>query len=147
MIFLYTDGACRGNPGIGSYAYTLYKNNTLIKEGGSVAERTTNNIMELSAIYYGLLECSYSDSIEVFSDSKYAISGITQWRFKWRSSNWLKADKKPVLNIDLWKKLDALIDQFHHLKFSWVKGHSTNPYNNYVDLLANRFLDEKQSYK
>lgn len=147
MISLYTDGACRGNPGIGSYAYTLYRNNKLIKEGGGVENKTTNNIMELSAVYYGLQECSYSDSIEVFSDSKYVILGITQWRFKWRSSNWLKADKKPVLNIDLWKKLDTLIDQFHHLKFSWVKGHSTDPYNHYVDLLANKFLDEKQSYK
>ena len=98
MISLYTDGACRGNPGIGSYAYALYKNKVLIKEGGSVSKMTTNNIMELSAIYYGLLECSYTDSIQVFSDSKYAISGITQWRFKWRSSHWLKSDKIIKLN-------------------------------------------------
>ncbi len=143
MIELYTDGACRGNPGPGSYAFIAFKNKKIIFKDGGFKEKTTNNEMELTAILEGLKKCNFKDSILLFSDSNYAVQGINHWRFNWKKNNWLKSDKKPVLNKKIWQELDELIDQFQDLKIKWIKGHHESLENNLVDELANKILDKK----
>jgi len=140
-ITIYTDGACRGNPGPGGWGAVLKhaeKEKTLY--GGE--EATTNNRMELTAVIRAL-ECLKGNKwpIEITTDSKYVLQGITEWIEGWKRKGWRNASKKPVMNADLWMQLDELVQQFE-INWHWVKGHSGHPGNEQADELANRGIDE-----
>jgi ribonuclease HI len=140
-ITIYTDGACRGNPGPGGWGAVLKhaeKEKTLY--GGE--EATTNNRMELTAVIRAL-ECLKGNKwpIEITTDSKYVLQGITEWIEGWKRKGWRNASKKPVMNADLWMQLDELAQQFV-INWHWVKGHSGHPGNEQADELANRGIDE-----
>lgn len=138
---MYTDGACKGNPGRGGWGVLLrYKGIEKALYGGEVL--TTNNRMELTAVIQGLLALKRPGcDVTVISDSKYVLTGITEWLPNWKRRNWKTAAKKPVLNEDLWRKLDELAVQ-HKIKWEWVKGHSGHRENEMADELANRGIDE-----
>lgn len=141
---VYSDGACRGNPGPGSYGlYVELPNNVTYKESEAF-KNTTNNKMELLGIIKGLEYASRSDvkSVLVVTDSKYAINGMESWMANWKARGWKKADKKTPENVEMWQELDMLKDRFTNLKFEWVKGHSGHPQNELCDQMANKALDE-----
>ncbi|SMN16359.1 Ribonuclease HI [uncultured Candidatus Thioglobus sp.] len=139
-IIIYTDGGCRGNPGIGGWGVWLRYGKREKKLNGSEKD-TTNNRMELMAAIKALEEIKSSDiAIDLYTDSKYVMNGITQWIVSWKRKNWKTAAKKPVKNADLWQKLDAL-NQKHQVNWYWVKGHSDNEGNDIADLLANQAMD------
>ena len=139
-VIIYTDGACRGNPGPGGWG-VLIEYGELRKQlyGGDVS--TTNNKMELTAAIMALKEIKEPCEIILYTDSKYVLQGIEEWIHNWKKSGWRGANKKPVKNIDLWKELDELRDK-HNIKWNWVKGHSGDPGNETADMLANRGIDE-----
>ncbi len=141
VVEMYTDGACKGNPGRGGWGVLLrYKGIEKALYGGEVL--TTNNRMELTAVIQGLLALKRPGcDVTVISDSKYVLTGITEWLPNWKRRNWKTAAKKPVLNEDLWRKLDELAVQ-HKIKWEWVKGHSGHRENEMADELANRGIDE-----
>ncbi len=143
VVEMYTDGACKGNPGRGGWGVLLrYKGIEKALYGGEVL--TTNNRMELTAVIQGLLALKRPGcDVTVISDSKYVLTGITEWLPNWKRRNWKTAAKKPVLNEDLWRKLDELAVQ-HKIKWEWVKGHSGHRENEMADELANRGIDELQ---
>lgn len=138
---MYTDGACRGNPGKGGWGALLrYNGNEKTFHGGE--PHTTNNRMELMAVIQGLRALKNSGcDVHVFSDSKYVLTGITEWLPNWKKRGWKTAAKKPVLNVDLWQILDELAAQ-HTIRWEWVKGHSGHPENELADSLANLGIDE-----
>ena len=134
-VTLYTDGACSGNPGPGGWGAILEFNGAE-KELSGGEESTTNNRMELTAVIAGLSALKEPCIVELYSDSKYVIDGLSKgWAENWRKNGWKKADKKPALNPDLWEKLLDLT-HIHTLRYHWVKGHADNPYNNRCDQLA-----------
>lgn len=139
-VTLYTDGACRGNPGPGGWG-VLMQHGTSRKtlHGGDAA--TTNNRMELTAVIRGLQALTRRCNVKVVTDSKYVIQGITEWMPNWKQRGWRTAAKKPVLNSELWMQLDELVAQ-HAVQWEWVKGHSGHPENELADQLANRGIDE-----
>ena len=139
-VIIYTDGACRGNPGPGGWG-VLIEYGELSKQlyGGDIS--TTNNKMELTAAIMALKEIKEPCEIILYTDSKYVLQGIEEWIHNWKKRGWRGANKKPVKNIDLWKKLDELRDE-HNIKWNWVKGHSGDPGNETADMLANRGIDE-----
>ena len=141
VVEMYTDGACKGNPGRGGWGVLLrYKGIEKVLYGGEV--HTTNNRMELTAVIQGLLALKRPGcDVTVISDSKYVLTGITEWLPNWKKRNWKTTAKKPVLNEDLWRKLDELAVQ-HKIKWEWVKGHSGHRENEMADELANRGIDE-----
>lgn len=140
VITIYTDGACRGNPGPGGWgAFLEYGDKQRTLHGGE--ELTTNNRMELTAVIKALEAIKLKCQIELYTDSKYVLQGITEWLPNWKKRNWLTASKKPVQNVDLWKELDALVPE-HEINWHWVKGHSGDPGNELADLLANKGIDE-----
>jgi len=134
-IIIYTDGACSGNPGPGGYAAVLmYEGNT--KEISGFENNTTNNKMELTAVIKGLESLKEPCDIEIYSDSSYVVDSVEKgWLFGWVKKNWIKSDKKPVKNIELWNEMLKYI-KIHNIKFIKVKGHSDNEYNNRCDKLA-----------
>lgn len=133
-VFLYTDGACSGNPGPGGWACLLvYKTQEKELSGGST--HTTNNQMELTAVINGLRQLKENCVVHLYTDSKYVLEGATRWLFDWKKNNWKKADKKPVLNQDLWQELDEQLSR-HTIHWNWVKGHAGHPENERVDQLA-----------
>ena len=134
-VTLYTDGACSGNPGPGGWGAILeFKGTEKELSGGE--ENTTNNRMELTAVIRGLQALKEPCIVELYSDSKYVIDGLSKgWAASWRAKGWKKADKKPALNPDLWDRLLTLTTQ-HEVHYHWVKGHATNPYNNRCDEMA-----------
>lgn len=136
---IYTDGACRGNPGPGGWAATLELGAHFRELSGAEAE-TTNNRMELTAVIRALEALKRSSSIRIHTDSEYVRKGITEWIGNWKARHWKTADKKPVKNRDLWEQLDALA-QGHDIEWRWVKGHSGVPGNERVDQLANAAID------
>ncbi len=139
-IAIYTDGACRGNPGPGGWGVLLiYGNHEKTLSGAEVA--TTNNRMELMAAIQGLAAVSDACKIDLYTDSQYVQKGISIWIEGWKARGWRKADKSPVKNSDLWKALDAEASR-HQVKWHWVKGHSGHPENDRVDQLANEAIDE-----
>jgi ribonuclease HI len=139
-VTLYTDGACRGNPGPGGWGVLLqYGVSRKTLHGGDPA--TTNNRMELTAVIRGLQALTRSCKVKVVTDSKYVIQGITEWMPGWKQRGWRTAAKKPVLNSELWMQLDELVAQ-HAVQWEWVKGHSGHPENELADQLANRGIDE-----
>ena len=134
-VTLYTDGACSGNPGPGGWGAILSYNGVEKELSGGEAN-TTNNRMELLAVISGLEALKEPCCVELYSDSKYVIDGLSKgWAVSWRKNNWRKADKKPALNPDLWERLLDLTEK-HRLSYHWVKGHADNPYNNRCDQLA-----------
>ena len=134
-IELYTDGACSGNPGPGGYGVILkYQGHTKEISGGS--PDTTNNRMELTAVITGLEALKEPCEVDLYSDSKYIIDAVTKgWAKSWRANNWIKSDKKPALNSDLWERLLNLLE-LHKVNFNWVKGHAGHPENERCDQLA-----------
>ena len=140
-IRIYTDGACRGNPGPGGWGAVLMHGGKVKKLYGGEQE-TTNNRMELTAVIKAL-ECIKGNkwSLEITSDSKYVLQGITEWIEGWKRKGWRSASKKPVMNVDLWQRLDQLVQPFD-ITWHWVKGHSGHPENEMADQLANQGIDE-----
>jgi ribonuclease HI len=136
---IYTDGACRGNPGPGGWAaLLLYGGHEREISGGDLA--TTNNRMELTAVIRALEALKRPVHGRIYTDSQYVRQGVLEWLSQWKRRGWKTADKKPVKNQDLWQELDALT-QKHELEWHWVKGHSGNAGNERVDELANRAID------
>lgn len=138
-VILYTDGACRGNPGPGGWGvwfqYGMHKRELF---GGE--SETTNNRMELTAAIRGLAALSSPCKVELYTDSKYVLKGITEWMPDWKKRNWKTAAKKPVKNVDLWQQLDAEASR-HKIDWQWVKGHNGDPGNEKADELANQGID------
>jgi ribonuclease HI len=136
---IYTDGACRGNPGPGGWAALLIFGDAERELfGGEPA--TTNNRMELTAVIRALEALKRPVRGHVYTDSQYVRQGVLEWLANWKARGWKTADKKPVKNQDLWQELDVLA-QRHNLEWHWVKGHSGNVGNERVDELANRAID------
>ena len=134
-VTLYTDGACSGNPGPGGWGAIL-EYQGIEKELSGGESSTTNNRMELTAVIEGLQALKEACVVELYSDSKYVIDGLSKgWAASWQKNGWRKADKKPALNPDLWETLLALT-QKHEMRYHWVKGHAENPKNNRCDELA-----------
>ena len=131
---LITDGACLGNPGPGGWAYILRFGEHKRESWGSEPE-TTNNRMELTAAVRGLAALKERCEVEVITDSEYVKNGITKWIIGWKRHNWRKSDKTPVMNKDLWEKLDEL-NARHTTTWTWTKGHSSHSDNNRCDELA-----------
>ena len=134
MIKVYTDGSCIGNPGNGGWAAIIIKDGKKTKVKGS-KKNTTNNQMELFAPIQALKKIPKGSKVQIFTDSKYVKSGITEWIHNWKKNGWKTANKQPVKNKDLWTELDLLTNEFK-IKWIWVKGHSTDSLNNEVDLIA-----------
>ena len=134
-VTLYTDGACSGNPGPGGWGAILEYQGVEKEFSGGEAE-TTNNRMELTAVIAGLSALKEPCIVELYSDSKYVIDGLSKgWAASWQKNGWKKADKKPALNPDLWEKLLELTT-IHKLNYHWVKGHAENEKNNRCDKMA-----------
>ena len=138
-IKMYTDGACRGNPGIGGWGVFIQRDNDQSDLYGFDL-KTTNNKMELKAVIEGLKTINPKANVTIITDSQYVKNGINQWIFNWKKNGWKTAAKKPVKNIDLWKELDDLVEN-HSVDWEWVKGHSGNPGNERADQLANKGID------
>ena len=139
-IEIFTDGACRGNPGLGGWGALIRKGGKEISLWGGEKD-TTNNRMEMQAAIRGLESIVESSNITITTDSNYLKDGITQWLDGWKKKDWMTASKKPVKNKDLWIKLDEL-SNFHNVNWKWVKGHSGHRENDIADLLANKGIDE-----
>ena len=137
---LFTDGACRGNPGPGGWGLLLRSGDNEKQLWGGEA-LTTNNRMELTAAIVGLECLNRACSVDVYTDSQYVRLGISQWLAGWKRRGWKTAAKAPVKNQDLWERLDAACAT-HEIRWHWVKGHAGHPENELADALANRGIDE-----
>lgn len=137
---IFTDGACRGNPGPGGWGVVMrYGSHEKTLKGSEV--ETTNNRMELMAAIMGLEALKRGCEVSVTTDSQYVRNGITQWLHNWKKRNWKTADKKPVKNQDLWQRLDRATHE-HAIEWHWVRGHTGHPENEHADQLANEAIDE-----
>lgn len=139
VVTLYTDGACKGNPGPGGWGVLLQLGEHERTLYGGDPE-TTNNRMELTAAIEGLKALKRPCRVDLYTDSSYVKDGITQWMVNWKRNGWKTAAKKPVANQDLWQALDALVNT-HEVHWHWVKGHAGNPGNERADQLANQGVD------
>ena len=139
IVEIYTDGACRGNPGPGGWG-ALLSSGEHRKELSGAEPLTTNNRMELTAVIRALEALKRPTEARIFTDSEYVRRGITAWVKSWKARGWKTADRKPVKNQDLWERLDALAAG-HKIEWRWVKGHSGIPGNERVDQLANEAID------
>ncbi len=138
-VVMYTDGACRGNPGPGGWGVVLnYRGNRKTLRG--YASETTNNRMELTAVIEGLRALRRRCEVEIHTDSKYVMQGINDWIENWKRNGWKTAAKKPVKNDDLWRQLDAETDN-HDIAWHWVPGHAGIEGNELADRLANEAID------
>jgi ribonuclease HI len=140
-ITIYTDGACKGNPGPGGWGAWL-KTGAHEKELWGGEALTTNNRMELTAVIEALAALKRNSHVQLYTDSQYVRQGITTWIHNWKQRGWKTADRQPVKNIDLWQRLDALAGQ-HQIDWRWVKGHAGDPGNERADALANRGAAEQ----
>lgn len=139
-VTIFTDGACKGNPGIGGWgALLIYGKHQKTIKGAS--HNTTNNKMELTSVIEALSLLKYQCEVDLMTDSKYVKDGVTKWLINWKRNNWLTSEKKPVKNQELWQKIDQL-NQFHKVNWQWIKGHNGNPGNEMADLLANSAIEE-----
>ena len=141
ILKIYTDGACKGNPGVGGWGAILKYNNQ-IKEINGFSDNSTNNIMELTAVIEALKQLNRACNIIITTDSTYVKNGITDWINKWKINGWRTANKKSVKNKDLWVALDQLVE-VHEIKWKWIKGHSGHPENERADQLANEAIESK----
>jgi len=137
---IYTDGACRGNPGPGGWG-ALIKDTGGERELSGAESATTNNRMELTAAIMALREVPSGSAVDIYTDSKYVMDGLNQWLPAWKKRGWKTADKKPVKNQDLWQALDEA-NARHQVRWHWVKGHSGHDGNERVDRLANLAIDK-----
>ena len=137
---IFTDGACRGNPGPGGWG-VLLRFNGVEKILSGAELQTTNNRMEMTAVIEALKALTRPCEVSITTDSKYVKDGITQWIKQWKLRNWQTANKKPVKNKELWQTLDELVEK-HTVTWHWVKGHSGHPENEKVDQLANEAIDQ-----
>ena len=137
---IFTDGACKGNPGPGGWGAIL-RYGTTEKEIYGASKNTTNNIMELTAVIESIKNLKKPCELIITTDSKYVKNGITEWIHNWKKNGWRTAAKKEVKNKELWIELDSLI-QIHSISWDWVKGHSGHPENDRADLLANVAIEE-----
>jgi ribonuclease HI len=138
-VTIYTDGACRGNPGLGGWA-ALLRFQSAEKEISGVSADTTNNRMELTAAIEGLKALKRACEVDLYTDSQYLRQGMTAWLFQWKKNGWKGSNRQPVKNIDLWQMLDELA-VIHKIRWHWVKGHSGHPENERVDAIANDAID------
>ena len=137
-IDIYTDGACKGNPGPGGWGVFLKSGDTEKELFGGEAN-TTNNRMEMMAVIQALEALKRPCKINMYLDSKYVLQGITEWIHGWKARGWRTASKEPVKNVELWQRLDALVASGgHDINWRWVKGHAGDPGNERADALANR---------
>jgi ribonuclease HI len=137
---IYSDGACKGNPGPGGWGALLrYGRHEKQLYGGEV--KTTNNRMELTAVIRGLQALKRPSKVSVITDSQYVKNGITQWIHNWKRNGWKTSGRQPVKNADLWQQLDSEVAR-HQVVWRWVKGHSGHPENELADRLANRGIEE-----
>ena len=136
VVEVYSDGACRGNPGPGGWG-VLMRFAKKEKELWGGEEATTNNRMELTAVIRALEALKRPSRVRVYTDSQYVQKGISEWIRAWKKRGWRTADRKPVKNAELWRELDALAAQ-HRVEWHWVKGHNGHPGNDRADALANR---------
>ena len=136
MIKIYTDGSCLENPGNGGWAAIIIDDGQKTQIKGS-KKNTTNNQMELLAPIEALKKIPKGSKVQIFTDSKYVKSGITEWIHNWKNNGWITANKQKVKNKELWIELDLLANEFE-IKWSWVKAHSTDKLNNEVDLIARK---------
>ena len=134
MIKIYTDGSCLNNPGDGGWAAIINDNEEILKISGS-EKNTTNNKMELMAPINALKQININKTVEIYTDSKYVKLGITEWIFKWKNNGWKTSNKSKVKNLELWKELHELVENYQ-IKWSWVKAHSGNKINEEVDVIA-----------
>jgi len=142
VVMLYTDGACKGNPGPGGWGALLqYKG--VEKELWGGEPETTNNRMELTAVIEGLKALKRPSRVRIVTDSQYVKNGMQQWIHNWKRNGWRTAAKKPVKNAELWRELDRLVN-LHQVEWEWVRGHSGHPENERVDALANKAIEEMQ---
>lgn len=142
QIEIYTDGACSGNPGPGGWGAVLVYNGKEKELSGS-EKNTTNNRMELTAVIMALNALNQPCEVKLTTDSKYVCDAINKgWVYSWEKNGWKKSDKKPALNVDLWKELLSLLEK-HEVEFIWVKGHNGHKYNEICDALA---VKEYQKY-
>lgn len=141
-IEIYTDGACRGNPGPGGWA-ALLRSGAHERELSGAEVLTTNNRMELTAVIHALAALKRHSRVRLYTDSEYVRRGITEWLRAWKARGWRTAERKPVKNQDLWEQLDALAAG-HEVEWHWVPGHAGVPGNERVDRLANEAIDALQ---
>ncbi|HVV67867.1 MAG TPA: ribonuclease HI [Gammaproteobacteria bacterium] len=140
-VFIFTDGACRGNPGPGGWGALLrYDDHEKNLYGAEL--HTTNNRMELSAVIFALASLKRPCVVEITTDSQYVRNGMTVWLAKWKQNGWCGSDKKPVKNKDLWERLEQEVQRHPDIKWHWVRGHSGHPENTLADRLANQAIDE-----
>lgn len=140
-IVIYTDGACKGNPGEGGWGAVIENKKSVNKLYG-YEKNTTNNRMEIVAAIKALKTFSEKSDIIIYTDSKYLMNGINDWINNWKKNNWKTSNKKDVKNVDLWKIIDEL-NLKHNIEWNWVKGHSGNPGNEMADDLANLAISRK----
>ena len=139
VVVMYADGACKGNPGPGGWGVLLQIGGREKEMFGGEAP-TTNNRMELTAVIEGLASLAEGSRVRVYTDSQYVQKGISEWIHSWKRRGWLTADKKPVKNVDLWKKLEETA-RAHQVEWHWVKGHAGHPENERADALANKGIE------
>jgi ribonuclease HI len=143
-IEIYTDGACKGNPGPGGWG-VLLKSGSTEKELFGGEPNTTNNRMEMMAVIQALEALKRPCKVKLHLDSKYVLQGITEWIHGWKARGWRTASKEPVKNVELWQRLDALVSSGgHDIEWLWVKGHAGDPGNERADALANKGVDSLQ---
>lgn len=143
-IYIYSDGACKGNPGAGGWGALLISGGHRKEISGGEAN-TTNNRMEMTAVIRALESLKRPSTVEVHTDSQYVQKGISEWMSGWKRRNWRTADGKPVKNQDLWLQLDAL-SQLHRIEWKWVRGHAGHPENERADALANQGVLQAQQH-
>ncbi|CCQ91933.1 Ribonuclease H [Nitrospina gracilis 3/211] len=139
-ILIYTDGACKGNPGPGGYGGLIFQNGKKLEFKGSDPS-TTNNIMEMTAAIVALKKLKEPSEVELYTDSEYLVKGMTEWMPNWVRRNWTTSTKKPVKNKELWQELRRLADT-HNITWKWVRGHAGHPENERADQLANEAIVE-----
>ena len=136
---IYTDGACSGNPGPGGWGAVIFDQDDKQRNISGSEKNTTNNRMELLAAIMSLKKIKSNSKVVIFTDSTYVKNGITEWMKNWKKNGWKNSNKKPIKNKDLWVKLDKLC-QANRVSWKWVKGHSTNKFNNLADELATKAI-------